>query len=486
MRNALQMLSRDSAIYLFGTMILSGASAFLLIPILVRYLSPEEYGIITIVSVITTFVMISSTLGMNSSIEYEYHNLGPNSNEFREHLGTIFLFTCIVSVVIAIVVFISRPIFEMAFPSFPFYPFIIGASLIGSSAAVILMLTSTYRIQGKPIRYVSVALMQFFLSVAAVLIFVVYFDLGAEGKVIGDIIAGIILFIIALLLISRESIVGIKIQNLNSALSFSIPLLPHFYFAWVLMSADRLIIGKMLDLESAGIYSLGYQFGMVMFLTLNSIDSGWIPVFYETANKNDELNRTFLARATEFYFACVSSGSILMALIAAAAFPFIAVEEFELAVTVIPIVILGFSFLGFYYMGVKHLLFKRKTGLISILTIISGLLNILLNLMLIPILGIEGAGVATAVSYLFQSVIVWYFAQRNFHIPVLNTRLFSSSIFMLAGLLLIYNDPFLASNAYYSFIPLIIATALIPGRFSRMAESFSATQVSNVEIETNI
>ena len=485
MRNALQRLTRDSAIYLLGSMILSGASAFLLIPVLVRHLSPEEYGIIMVVSVITTFVMISSTLGMNSSIANEYHRFGPKSKVFREHLGTIFLFTCFVSVAIAIVVLLLRPIFELASPSLPFYPYIIGATAIGSSAAVVLMITSTYRIQGRPIRYVSVALIQFFLSVSAVFIFVVHLDLGAEGKVVGDVIAGFILFLIAAILISRESVVRIKIYNLRIALSFGIPLMPHVYFAWVLMSADRLIIGKMMDLESVGIYSLGYQFGMVMFLTLNSIDSGWIPVFYETANKNDELNRNFLARATEFYFSCVSSGAILMALMASLLFPFIAVKEFESAITVIPLVILGFSFLGFYYMGLKHLLFKRKTGLISLLTIISGLLNIMLNVLLIPITGIQGAAIATAASYLFQSVVVWFFAQRNFPIPLIPGRLFSSTICMLVGMFLIHNDPLLTSNAYFSLIPLIIAAMLIPGRYRRMNESYNASILQNFEKNNN-
>jgi len=172
----------------------------------------------------------------------------------------------------------------------------------------------------------------------------------------------------------------------------------------------------MIDIETMGIYSVGYQIGLVISLVQNSFNQAWQPWIY-TQLSNKSLNKTKIVKFTYFYFL----GLILLVLGLNIIAPFLIRVfigiEFQSTIEFVTWIGLGFAFNGMYKMVANYLFFLRKTKLIGLISICTAALNIVLNYVLISINGAVGAAQSTAISFFIQFIFVWIFSSIYFKMP---------------------------------------------------------------------
>ena len=65
----------------------------------------------------------------------------------------------------------------------------------------------------------------------------------------------------------------------------------------------------------------------------------------------------------------------------------------------------------------------KKTKYITLANAVAALLNIVLNIILIPNYGMMGAAVASLISFIVRTVILYYYAQKNYYIPFEITKI---------------------------------------------------------------
>ena len=71
------------------------------------------------------------------------------------------------------------------------------------------------------------------------------------------------------------------------ALSFNIPLLPHYLSGTILNQGDRIMIQQMVGRGEVAIYSIAYNVGMLIQIFTNAINNAITPWMYERLNEND-------------------------------------------------------------------------------------------------------------------------------------------------------------------------------------------------------
>lgn len=195
------------------------------------------------------------------------------------------------------------------------------------------------------------------------------------GLVLVELIAYIWLFVIQMYRGKRFFIKKFWIH----ALTFNIPLIPHYLSQTVLNSADRIMIKNLVNESSAGIYSLAYSISLLMTLFNNALGQTISPWLYKKIKENKIKDISNVAYAS---LVVVGSCNILLIAFAPEAVAVFAPSTYYEAIWVIPPVAMSVYFMFAYDLFAKFEFYYEKTRWIALATVCGAILNIILNYIL--------------------------------------------------------------------------------------------------------
>jgi len=91
-------------------------------------------------------------------------------------------------------------------------------------------------------------------------------------------------------------------------------------------------------------------------------------------------------------------------------------KEFLSGLPIVPLVLLGYLFNGVYYVFQAGIYIEEKTKYFPIVTFAGAIVNVIVNILLIPIFGIMGAAFATFAAYFVMAVSLYFFSQKFYPI----------------------------------------------------------------------
>jgi O-antigen/teichoic acid export membrane protein len=459
---SLRSIFKGSLLYATGQ-VLTKASAFLLIPLYTRFLTPEDYGIVGymqfMLSILTTILMFGF-YGAQTRFFYQYKN---DPEVVGQYLFSINIWLIgVLTPCVFLVVFFGQPVYRFVGPDdIPFSPYV---PLIAWTAFFQIMnqLVISYWMARREYLKTTVLQMSLFLLVTGfAVLFVVGMKMGAEGKIRAMAFGNVVFFMLAYYPYARHFVYRIKWEYIAYSLSFGVPIVIHLLSGVMHTSIDRAILADMVPMAELGWYTLGYQVGMVMGIVTTSVNRAWQPSYYDIMESADPKNDHHICRTFNLWL-------ILMSIICTAGMlwggdilKLITPEHFHGATVVIPYVMLGYFFHGLYYFAVSPIFFYKKTILLPWFTGAAAAVNIGLNFLFIPHLGIIGAALATTISMFFQSVIVYLVGRKlhNHGFNLMATGFISlSMVFAFIGFLFVY-DTF-TSHALRVFNIIVLLTIL--------------------------
>lgn len=434
MAKRLRVIFEQSALYTLGYVIQKGIS-FLLVPIYTRALSTEDYGIIGTTGALISLLGALYPLGLDNALIRYYHEM-PTEEEQRSLLGTIMLTWMIVATgaTLLFLVFGQNLLQELLTPV-PFRPYIelaLGVSLFFNIGLIPLTLL---RIKENALSYVSITLARFLLTLLLVIYFVVVARQGAEGSLKGRLLAGIVVAVPLLFWIFRQMQGYIDRRKLRLSLTFSLPLLPGALAGWTLGLSDRWLLGRFLGLDQVGIYNLAYQFGLAMNLVAASVNLAWKPFFFRKVKESNE--QPYLLREVFYlYLGGLAWVALALSLLSGKVIYLMASQPFHRAEHLVPPVVWGYFFQGFYYLIFVGLLLSNRTWLITVITLAGAAVNVGLNLWFIPRIGTVAAAYATLISYFFLFLLAWVFGRQwmPIHIETRRVVILGISVLLVGGL----------------------------------------------------
>ena len=233
------------------------------------------------------------------------------------------------------------------------------------------------------------------------------------------------------------------------ALSFNIPLIPHYLSQTVLNSADRIMINSMVGSGEAGIYNLAYSVSRIMGLFNTALLSTLSPWVYQKikARKFEDISKTI-------YPCLIGIAFINIALIAFApeVISMFAPKAYADAIWIIPPIAMSVYFTFAYNVFAAFEFYNKKMWKIALASVVGALLNILLNYLVIPIWGYFAAGYTTLICYIVYCGMHYVFMRdvckkdlggaKVYDFKVLMTI---STVFLICGFsfLFIYKLPIL-------------------------------------------
>ncbi len=247
------------------------------------------------------------------------------------------------------------------------------------------------------------------------------------------------------------------------ALSFNIPLIPHYLSQTVLNSADRIMINAMVGSGEAGVYNLAYSVSRIMGLFNTALLSTLSPWIYHKikTRKFEDISKTI--------YPCLIGIAFINVILIAFAPEVIAIfapKTYADAIWIIPPIAMSVYFTFAYNVFAAFEFYNKKTWKIALASVIGALLNVLLNYLAIPIWGYFAAGYTTLICYIVYCGMHFVF-MRNVckkdlgGVKVYDFRILMtiSLIFLICGFsfFLIFKLPILR----YSIIALLTIWAFV-------------------------
>jgi O-antigen/teichoic acid export membrane protein len=411
---------RHSAFYGLGDL-LKNACGFLLIPLYTRFLSPAHYGIVATLSVFTYLAITTFSVGQQDAALRFYFEYDDAAQK-RKAISSIWWFLIATfSAGSFTLYYYGESFFGVFFPKIPFYPYgILSVGIIFFSGFGVICL-SLLRAQERSISYSLLNFFGFLLNVLIIIYFVAVKKQGALGKLRADLFYYALIALVFVVVL--RSMVGFEFSfsALKKTLAYGLPLVPHQIALWSLNLVDRICLGWFKDMGTVGLYSLGYNLALAVSFASSSLGMAWTPSFFKVAHQEE--SKAQFARFTTYYTLIVVSVTLVLSLFAQECVRIIATPKYYGASVVMAIAAWGYLFHAFYKVSVRVLSYAKKTLVIGASTIISALLNLGLNILLIPRYGMLGAAWATLVSFLFLAVVAFFFAQRFYPVRFERARL---------------------------------------------------------------
>lgn len=376
-------------------------SPVLLLPILTKILTIQDYGIWSLIVVTASFVPMVVLLGLpNSMVRF----LAPekNKDEIREGYYSIALVVLGAGLVSSFILLL----FEHS----------IAADLLGNNRTVALLLPlitfvaaynnvpqTYFRTFQQAKRYSIVSLLQAALYVILIAAFVVV-GLGLAGAAFAYLISLLVIALISTYYVSRD--IGATMPSfskLKAYLKYGLPFVPSNVSSWALGVSDRYIITFFLSVAWVGYYSPGYQLGWMISLLATPFTILVPTALYEYYDAHQIAEVKTIIRYSIKYFLAVAvpaafvlsilSKPILMVLTT----PAIAANGYLITL----FTALSSVLFGVFSIQVIVLTFEKKTAIIGVMWMLGATLNIGLNLVLVPYFGIIAAAAAALVGYSF-------------------------------------------------------------------------------------
>ena len=409
----LKQLFRSLSIYGLGDAA-AAAVNLLLLPIYTRYLTPQDYGVVTMLLTIEAVAKVVFRWGVDTAFMRLYYDC--RDEAARQRLAsTIFFFLLAVNGVLvagslATAGWLSTRLFGSTGQA------VLVALVIGNTfvAGFYFLPYQVLRIADRSALFVVLTFLRSAGTIVARLILVIAAGWGVAGVVYADVFVTAI-FTLVLLPWFAPLIRPLFSRTLiREALGFGLPRIPHSLAHQVMSLSDRYFLNLYRTLEDVGLYGIGASFGLALKLFLSAFEFAWTP-FFLGVMREPNATRIYSAVSTYIVATLVLLGMGLCA-VAPDLVRLFTAPAFHEAAAVTPWIALGVMFQGIYLVGSIGLVITKRTMRYPVATALAAAVSVAANAVLVRRYGVMGAAWANALSYATLAVVTVTFSEQVYPI----------------------------------------------------------------------
>lgn len=407
-------LIRNTLVYALGNA-LPRAGVFLLLPIYTTLMTPSGVGIFSLVLSLATLLAIVFRLGQEPAL-LRLHFVYDASRRHLLYATTLWLTIGVALAASTVLAVSMRDVLPVAFVGIAFVPYGLLAIGIAIGNSLQFIPLSWLRAEERIGPYALLTIGLFLVIAATTLVLLGPFRLGPSGALLGQLAGAVLVLAAAAVTVARAGGFRFSVEAARHSLAFGLPLLPHAISVWVLSVSDRWLIGAFLPgsdekvQTAVGVYWLGYQIATGVSIVATSLQAAWTPTLFRHGNSPAGA-RAFAGVATSATIAFFGLAGVI-AIAAPEIIGLIAPDEYAASVDVLRVSVFASAAYATYMMIVGAVMLSRRTGPLAVITTLSAVLNIALNVVLIPRVGIIGAAWASVIGYGAYALATYVYAKH--------------------------------------------------------------------------
>lgn len=409
----LKKLFSHTAIYGLAPQITKIASFFSL-PLITAELTGLDYGVAGVLAAYTTAISVLATLGLRVVLVNSFFKSpGHYKWAWRQIYGFLTLWTFLYAIILSVLIYFVVPQ-EAIENRWTILLLNVGPLVFFGQTSTIC--TTYYQLKQEPLQIALRSIIFGFLSVGLNVLFIVVYKMGYMGWFWSSFIVGLLTnasyYYPLNFVLKFKPIFNFKRRLIKNSLKISLPMVPHYYSSYLLNSSDKMVMDVMqVSTGNIGKYNVAYTVGSVMnsLGTASGLAIGPILIqFYKERREEPAKNLVFILQISFFlitFGVCVWMKELFSFLIRN--------EELSKMYYLGIIIVMAYNYRPMYLGFSTKTMFNEKTNVMWKVTLGAGLINVLLNLLLIPFFGFEVAAITTFIAYMFMGYAGYYFKVFN-------------------------------------------------------------------------
>lgn len=378
------------------TTVLTRAVNLISIPIFTRLLTTSEYGSVDFFFSVTNMLYMILGFAAYGIVERGILDFKENSEQYMSATMNITLInTVIVSLFANVfyhllnrIVFVDRCTMNIMI-LYSYMLFIVSYK----------NMELNYQFQYKRNMYYTLSILITNVALSVIFITVGFFDSAYWDRIFGALFPTVIVGTATFLLYQKKGGWSFKKKYIVYTLKYAFPLLPHNLSLLLLSNADRIMIKNYFGTSCAAIYAVAYTTGILLVVASEGVNKIYLPVFFRKMTAN-------AYRDIRYYQMFVVLGMCMVTSLVFCISPELIyifggnkyTEGQQLINWIVLATFINFLYTTIYY-NIEY--YYKKTMLIAVGTIISTIINIMLNVVFMPIYGYRFGAASTVISYMF-------------------------------------------------------------------------------------
>lgn len=383
-----KFLAKNTLIFTIGNLATKFIS-FFLIPLYTNILTLDEYGTVDLVLIIVTIAVPLLSFNIMEAVMRFNLDKDVDKNKITK-IGIVFLFVSAILCFLLIPAINFISVLKMYSIHFYFY-------CVSSVASQIFLAD----LRGKELllQYSIGSVLNTFFIALYNIIFLLFWDLGVKGYLFAYIVSNIFVSIYSIIVGKgyRAIFTPYDRKKAKEMVKYSIILIPYSFMWWIMNSSDHLMVTKMIGVDANGIYAISYKLPTLISAFVGIFNQAWGYSAIKENNSNDveEYSNGIL----KFLVAITMIVGVGMLTITKTFLRIYVSPNFYGAWKYTPFLTIGFVFMTLgTFMGTSYTVNKDSRGIL-LSGVFGATLNIVMNFIFIPVIGIYGAAIATCISY---------------------------------------------------------------------------------------
>lgn len=404
-----------SAFIYIGASLINKAFPFLMLPVLTRYLEPSEFGAVSLFLVINS--CIGAIVGMNVSANVSKSFFFLSREKLAVLIGNMFVLIAVLSAFVLFSIFLFTFFFVDAFS-------ISAKYLYATPVLSFMMMVNTINLtilrnEDRPYVFGLFEISCTFLVFGITLVLLVFYDFGWQSQIVGLLVSYGIFFFVALIYMRKRGYLVFhpSAEGVSSVFKSSYPMIPYVLSGIAINAADRVFIEQMLGLDSLGLYSIGYSFGIVVMLFSDAFNKAWNPWFYKQMVSPSHDVKKKIVKYTYTYIAFLFLLAGCVSIVGSFVLPYVVSEKFHAASEFIFWVSLAFAVQGVYRMFFPYFILADRASEVASVLISAAVCGLVANYFFIEAFGAIGAAFAMIVAWGVSVILAVMFQMRSFEMP---------------------------------------------------------------------
>ena len=432
---------------------------FFLIPIYTKSLSTEEYGILDLITNTSMLIIPIITLNISDAFLRFLLDKKSNAKEIVNICYKIYKNTILISIIFFIILFVFDP-FNVSNIYYLYFSLYLIINILYSLVSIYLKGIEKINIM------VRGSILNSLITFISMIVFISFFKLSVVGFIVGSLLGPFIGEIYMIMSCKLYTIINNKNINKtlkNDMIKYSFPMIFSAIAWWINNSSDKYILTLFSGVSISGLYAISSKIPHILKNLQNIFLQAWSISAIKEFDKDDSdgfIGNMFSVMC--FGITVICSGLLLINVFVSKIFYS---GDFFVAWKYVPFLLLSVVFdslalfLGNLFFAVKD------TKTLSLCNIIGAIVNIALNLLLIPYFDAYGAAIATLISYFIIYILCIILIKRYIKLKLnKKTIVFNHILLLLQMILAIFGNKYL-------FIQLMILLVLLISNY-KMIFSF--------------
>ena len=449
---------RHTATYTIGNFVYRAAS-FLLVPMYVHTLTPATFGTLELIT--TTMLIIQAVLSSGVAhaamrFYFEYKEPEKKNAVISTALIGSFLFSGFGAMLCALAApWLSKIVFHTSENALAFR--LACFSLVLEISREINL--SYIRARERSVLFIVMAVVQLVTQVGASILAVIHLHLGVIGILAANMTATFCVWIGLSAFTIRDCGLRFEPRLLLPIWRYSHPLMLSALSGSIFQSLDRYFLNGFVSLQALGMYALSIRFANVIpVFAMTPFTNSYGPYRFSIMREPDA--RAVYARVARYYVLVIGFLMLLVSSFCREAVQLLASTDYWAAYKIVPLLLIPGALGGLNYCIQTGIYIQKDTRALFRISILSGCINAIGLMLLIPHFGVVGAAISSVVAFAYTITHTYITAQRLFRVPYQLGRM--SRSFGLACALALVSSQIQTGHMWHGIALKLAVVALYP------------------------